>query len=67
MSMYDLYKEAYTPWEWHEKLFSRCKEVGMICFSSPFITTAVDFLEELNCPCYKLLQLKIQTLLFLKK
>ena len=54
MSMYDLYKEAYTPWEWHEKLFSRCKEVGMICFSSPFDTTAVDFLEELNCPCYKI-------------
>lgn len=44
--LYDLYKEAYTPWEWHEKLFRVAKEEGLICFSSPFDKTAVDFLES---------------------
>jgi N-acetylneuraminate synthase len=54
MSMYELYQQAYTPWEWHETLFARCKKLGLICFSSPFDVTAVDFLEALNCPCYKI-------------
>lgn len=53
-SLYDLYKEAYTPWEWHEPIFKRCKEHGLIAFSSPFDETAVDFLEELDVPCYKI-------------
>lgn len=53
-SLYDLYKEAYTPWEWHEPIFKRCKEHGLIAFSSPFDETAVDFLEELGVPCYKI-------------
>lgn len=53
-SLYNLYKEAYTPWEWHEAIFNRCKEHGMIAFSSPFDETAVDFLETLNVPAYKI-------------
>lgn len=53
-SLYDLYKEAHTPWEWHEAIFQRCKEHNMICFSTPFDETAVDFLESLNVPLYKI-------------
>lgn len=53
-SLYDLYKEAYTPWEWHKPIFDRCKELGIICFSTPFDETAVDFLETLNASAYKI-------------
>jgi pseudaminic acid synthase len=53
-SLYNLYKEAYTPWEWHKEIFDRCKEHGMVAFSSPFDETAVDFLETLNVPAYKI-------------
>ncbi|EMM85248.1 pseudaminic acid synthase [Leptospira santarosai str. 2000027870] len=53
-SLYDLYKKAYTPWEWHESIFKRAKEKGILCFSSPFDFTAVDFLESLNVPAYKI-------------
>jgi pseudaminic acid synthase len=52
--LHDLYKEAYTPWEWHKPIFDRAKEKGMIAFSSPFDETAVDFLESLNVPAYKI-------------
>lgn len=52
--LYDLYKEAYTPWEWHKPIFDRAKSLGMLAFSSPFDETAVDFLESLNVPCYKI-------------
>jgi len=52
--LYDLYKEAYTPWEWHKPIFDRAKEKGILAFSSPFDETAVDFLESLNVPCYKI-------------
>lgn len=53
-SLYKLYQEAYTPWEWHKPIFDRCKELGMIAFSTPFDETAVDFLESLDVPCYKI-------------
>lgn len=56
---YDLYKEAYTPWEWHEELFHVAKEEGLICFSSPFDKTAVDFLVSLNNPIYKIASFEI--------
>lgn len=52
--LHTLYKEAYTPWEWHQRIFDRAKELGMVCFSSPFDESSVDFLETLNVPCYKI-------------
>ena len=54
ISMYKLYQKAYTPWEWHQEIFKRCEELGLLCFSTPFDDTAIDFLESLNCPCYKI-------------
>lgn len=53
-SLYKLYGEAYTPWEWHKPIFERARELGIIPFSTPFDDTAVDFLEELDVPCYKI-------------
>ncbi len=52
--LHDLYKEAYTPWEWHKAIFDRAKEKNILAFSSPFDETAVDFLEDLNVPAYKI-------------
>lgn len=53
-SLYNLYKKAYTPWEWHKPIMERCKSLGMLCFSSPFDFSAVDFLESLEVPAYKI-------------
>jgi pseudaminic acid synthase len=53
-SLHDLYKLAYTPWEWHEPIIKRASELGMLCFSTPFDDSAVDFLESLNVPAYKI-------------
>ena len=52
--LYDLYSKAYTPWEWHKEIFDYAKELGLIAFSSPFDETAVEFLENLDVPCYKI-------------
>lgn len=53
-SLYKLYQQAHTPWDWHEPIFKRARELGMAAFSTPFDSTAVDFLEKLDVPCYKI-------------
>ena len=53
-SLYDLYKIAHTPWDWHKPIFDHAKKLGLICFSTPFDETSVDFLEKLGSPAYKI-------------
>lgn len=66
-SLYDLYKEAMTPWEWHKPIMERCLERGLEFFSSPFDATAVDFLETLNVPFYKIASFEMTDLPLIKK
>ena len=65
--LHDLYKQAYTPWEWHDAIFNRAKEKGIVAFSSPFDVTAIDFLEELQVPLYKIASFENTDHILLKK
>lgn len=58
-TLYQLYKQAYTPWEWHQAIFDEAKKIGVDCFSTPFDKTAVDFLEQLGNPIYKIASFEI--------
>ncbi len=66
LDLYELYEEAHTPWEWHEAIFKRAKERGIVCFSTPFDETAVDFLEKLGNPIYKIASFEVNHLPLLK-
>lgn len=66
-NLHDLYKKAYTPWEWHAPIMERARELGLICFSSPFDETAVDFLEELNVSAFKIASFENNHLPLIKK
>ena len=66
-TLYDLYQEAATPYEWHKPIMDRCLEKGMECFSTPFDETAVDFLESLNVPCYKIASFENTDIPLIKK
>jgi len=66
-SLYELYQEAHTPWEWHSPIMKRANELGMLCFSTPFDDTAVDYLEDLDVPAYKIASFENTHLSLIKK
>jgi len=66
-SLYELYQEAFTPWEWHKPIMERANELGMLCFSTPFDETAVDYLKELKMPAYKIASFENTHLALIKK
>lgn len=66
-TLHDLYEEAYTPWEWHAELFAHAKKRGLVCFSTPFDPTAVDFLEKLRNPIYKVASFEVVDIPLLEK
>ena len=65
-TFYTLYQKAYTPWEWHEEIFHVAKEEGLVCFSTPFDKTAVDLLEDLGNPIYKIASFEITDIPLIK-
>jgi N-acetylneuraminate synthase len=66
-NLYELYNEAYTPWEWHKPIFDYCKKLGMIGFSTPFDDSSVDFLESLEVPCYKIASFEMTDIPLIRK
>lgn len=66
-SLYNLYQKAHTPWEWHKQIFEYCRKLGLIGFSTPFDETAVDFLESLDVPAYKIASFENNHLPLIKK
>lgn len=66
-TLYQLYKEAYTPWEWQPKLMEEAAKLGLICFSSPFDFTSVDFMEEMHMPAYKIASYEINDIPLIRK
>lgn len=66
-NLYQLYDEAHTPWDWHQPIFERARERGLIAFSTPFDETAVDFLESLDAPCYKIASFEMTDLPLIRK
>ena len=65
-TLYDLYQEAYTPWEWHQAIFDEAKKSGLVCFSTPFDKTSVDLLEDLGNPIYKIASFEITDIPLIK-